>query len=73
MTKQFIPVFFNDIDRIKKAQIARGANFNHGSLLDRIRSVIPLVIPAFISAFRRADELSIAIETRGFQSDKENT
>ena len=70
---QFIPVFFNDIDRIKKAQIARGANFDRGTLLDRIRSVIPLVIPAFISAFRRADELSIAIEARGFQSDKENT
>ncbi len=70
---QFIPVFFNDIERIKKAQMARGANFNRGSFLDRIRSVIPLVIPAFISAFHRADELSIAIEARGFQSDKENT
>ena len=69
---QFIPVFFNDIDRIRKAQIARGANFNKGSIIARIQSIFPLVIPAFISAFRRADELSTAIEARGFQSDYES-
>lgn len=69
---QFIPVFFNDIDRIRKAQIARGADFNKGSFIKRIYSIFPLVIPAFISAFRRADELSTAIEARGFQSDYES-
>lgn len=69
---QFIPVFFSDIDRIRKAQTARGADFNTGTLFERIRSVFPLVIPAFVSAFRRADELSIAIEARGYQSDRDN-
>ena len=69
---QFIPVFFSDFDRIRKAQIARGADFSAGSLKDRAKSVFPLVIPAFISAFRRADELSLAIEARGFQSEYEN-
>lgn len=69
---QFIPVFFSDIDRIRKAQTARGADFNTGTLFERIRSIFPLVIPAFVSAFRRADELSIAIEARGYQSDRDN-
>lgn len=66
---QFIPVLFSDIDRIRKAQIARGADFSSKSLADRVRAVFPLVIPAFISAFRRADELSMAIDARGYQSD----
>ena len=69
---QFIPVFFSDFDRIRKAQIARGADFSGGSLRDRAKAVFPLVIPAFISAFRRADELSLAIEARGFQSEYES-
>lgn len=68
---QFIPVFFADIDRIRRAQIARGADFSSGSLTDRIRGVLPLIIPAFISAFRRADDLALAIEARGFQSETE--
>ena len=67
---QFIPVFFSDLDRIRKAQTARGADFSRGSILNRIKAVIPLVIPAFVSAFRRADELSMAIEARGYQCDK---
>ena len=49
---QFIPVFFSDITRIRNAQIARGADFGRGSLIDRAKAVFPLVIPAFISAFR---------------------
>lgn len=69
---QFIPVFFSDIDRIRKAQTARGVDFSKGSVVDRAKSVFPLVIPAFISAFRRADELSLAIEARGFQSEKDS-
>lgn len=69
---QFIPVFFNDIDRIRKAQITRGADFSGGSIKNRVKAIIPLVIPAFISAFRRADELSLAIEARGFHSDKDS-
>ena len=67
---QFIPVFFNDLDRIRKAQITRGADFTGGSFKDRVKAVIPLVIPAFVSAFRRADELALAIEARGYRSEK---
>lgn len=63
---QFIPVFYSDFDRIRKAQIARGADFTGNSLKDKIRIIFPLVIPAFVSAFRRADELSLAMEARGF-------
>ena len=63
---QFIPVFYSDFDRIRKAQIVRGADFTGNSLIDKIKVVFPLVIPAFVSAFRRADELSLAMEARGF-------
>lgn len=63
---QFIPVFYSDLERIRKAQIARGADFAENSLKNRIKLILPLVIPAFVSAFRRADELSLAMEARGF-------
>lgn len=63
---QFIPVLYSDFDRIRKAQIARGADFTGKSLLNRINLILPLVTPAFVSAFRRADELSLAMEARGF-------
>ncbi len=63
---QFIPVLYSDFDRIRKAQIARGADFNDKSIKNRIKLILPLVIPAFVSAFRRADELSLAMEARGF-------
>ena len=63
---QFIPVLYADFDRIRKAQIARGADFSGKSLKIRIKLILPLVIPAFVSAFRRADELSLAMEARGF-------
>ena len=63
---QFIPVLYADFDRIRKAQIARGADFTGKSFINRIKLILPLVIPAFVSAFRRADELSIAMEARGF-------
>ena len=67
---QFIPVFFSDIDRIRKAQTARGADFTGGSLRDKAEAAFAIVIPAFISAFRRADELSDAIEARGYRGEK---
>ena len=63
---QVIPVFYSDLDRIRKAQISRGADFTDNSLINRIKLIFPLVIPAFVSAFRRADELSLAMEARGF-------
>lgn len=63
---QFIPVFYTDFEQIRKAQIARGADLTGNSLKDKIKFIFPLVIPAFVSAFRRADELSLAMEARGF-------
>lgn len=68
---QFIPVFFTDIERIRKAQITRGADLSEGSVIGRIKSIYPLIIPAFISAFRHADDLASAIEARGFQSEND--
>lgn len=64
---QFIPIIFYDFERIRKAQIARGADMNNRiTLFEKIKTYIPIIIPTFISVFRRADELSIAIEARGY-------
>lgn len=63
---QFIPMFIEETDMIKKAQMARGARFESKKLLDKAKSIIPLVIPVFLSAFKKADELSIAMEARGY-------
>ena len=68
---QFIPIFFSDFDRIRKAQMARGADFSEGSLKERANALLSIVVPAFVSAFRRADELSLAIEARGYRSETE--
>lgn len=67
---QFIPTLIEEAEQIKKAQIARGALFESDRLRDRARSVLPLVVPVFLSAFRRADELSTAMEARGYRGAK---
>ncbi|MEG0778055.1 MAG: energy-coupling factor transporter transmembrane protein EcfT [Oscillospiraceae bacterium] len=67
---QFIPVLFEETDMIKKAQTARGAKFDSPRLLDKAGSILPLAIPIFIAAFRRADELSLAMEARGYRGAK---
>lgn len=67
---QFVPIFMEEADRIKKAQMARGASFDGGSLLERAKAVLPLVVPVFVAAFRRADELSTAMEARCYISEK---
>lgn len=64
---QFIPTFMEEADWIKKAQTARGARFESKHLLERAKCVLPLVIPIFLSAFKRADELSVAMEARGYR------
>lgn len=66
---QFIPILFEETDMIKKAQTARGAKFYSKNLKDKAGAVIPMVVPIFISAFRRADELSLAMEARGYRVD----
>ena len=69
---RFIPLLLEEADRIQKAQMARGARFD-GNLVQRVRSLIPLVVPLFISAFRKADELALAMEARGYRIGKERT
>lgn len=70
---QFIPTFMEETEAIKMAQIARGARFESKKLSERAASFIPLVVPIFISAFRRADELSLAMEARGYRNAKNRT
>jgi len=67
---QFIPVLSEEVETIRKAQTARGARFDSGRLRERAESVFPLVIPIFLSAFRRADELALAMEARGYRCGK---
>lgn len=69
---QFIPIIFYDFERIRKAQITRGADLNNRkTILDKVKTYIPIIIPTFISVFRRADELSMAIEARGYNNKED--
>jgi energy-coupling factor transport system permease protein len=70
---RFIPTLIEETDRIMKAQIARGAEFSSGSLLKRAQNMIPLLVPLFISAFRRADELATAMEARCYRGGDNRT
>lgn len=70
---RFIPTLIEETDRIMKAQIARGAEFSSGSLLKRAKNMIPLLVPLFISAFRRADELATAMEARCYRGGDNRT
>lgn len=65
---QFIPTLFKESDTIKKAQMARGARYDSKNIFLRAKHVLPLVTQIFIAAFRRADELSMAMESRGYKS-----
>ena len=64
---RFIPTLIEETDKIMSAQKARGADFESGNLLNRIKALIPILVPLFISAFRRADELATAMECRCYQ------
>lgn len=70
---RFIPTLLDETDRIIKAQTARGADFASGNLLQRMKNMLPLLIPLFISAFRRADELAIAMEARCYRGGEGRT
>lgn len=70
---RFIPTLIEETDRIMKAQIARGAEFSSGSLIKRAKNMIPLLVPLFISAFRRADELATAMEARCYRGGDNRT
>jgi len=64
---RFIPTFLEEIDRIREAQAARGADLGSGSLIRRIRSAVSLSVPLVLSSLRRADELALAMEARGYK------
>ncbi len=69
----FIPVLLEETDRIMKAQQARGADFESGNLIKRIKSLVPILVPLFVSAFRRANDLAIAMESRCYRGGEGRT
>ena len=70
---RFIPTLIEETDKIISAQKARGADFENGKLLERVKALVPILVPLFISAFRRADELATAMECRCYQGGEGRT
>ena len=70
---RFIPDLLDEAKRIMKAQASRGADFNEGSFMEKIRSIISLIIPLFISAFQRAEDLANAMESRNYNPEAKRT
>ncbi|MCI6164096.1 MAG: energy-coupling factor transporter transmembrane protein EcfT [Lachnospira sp.] len=70
---RFIPILIEETDKIMKAQTARGADFNNGNIIKRAKAMIPILVPLFISAFRRANELAMAMEARCYHGSEGRT
>ena len=70
---RFIPILLEETDKIMKAQMARGADFESGGLIRKAKNMIPLLVPLFISAFRRASDLAMAMEARGYHGGEGRT
>ena len=70
---RFIPTLLDETDKIMKAQMARGADFESGNLLSRARAMVPLLVPLFVSAFRRAGDLAMAMESRCYHGGEGRT
>ena len=70
---RFIPILMEETDKIMKAQIARGADFESGNLIKKAKSMVPLLVPLFISAFRRANDLAMAMEARCYRGGDHRT
>ena len=70
---RFIPTLIEETDKIMSAQKARGADFENGTLMEKARALVPILVPLFISAFRRADELATAMECRCYQGGEGRT
>ena len=70
---RFIPTLMEEADKIRKAQLARGADFESGNIIARAKAMIPILIPLFVSAFRRADELAMAMESRCYHGGEGRT
>ena len=70
---RFIPILLEETDKIMKAQIARGADFESGNLIQKAKAMVPLLVPLFISAFRRANDLAMAMEARCYHGGEGRT
>ncbi|MHC6178408.1 energy-coupling factor transporter transmembrane component T family protein [Clostridium sp. JNZ X4-2] len=70
---RFIPTLMDETDKIMKAQMARGADFQSGNIIQRAKSLVPILVPLFISSFRRADELAMAMEARCYRGGEGRT
>ena len=70
---RFIPILMEETDKIMKAQIARGADFESKNIVKKIKSMVPLLVPLFISAFRRANDLAMAMEARCYRGGEGRT
>ena len=70
---RFIPILLEETDKIMKAQIARGADFESGNLIQKAKAMVPLLVPLFISAFRRANDLAMAMESRCYRGGEGRT
>lgn len=70
---RFIPILIEETDKIMKAQMARGADFESGNLIQRAKAMVPLLVPLFISAFRRATDLAMAMEARCYRGGEGRT
>lgn len=70
---RFIPTLMDETDKIMKAQMARGADFSSGPIKDRVKAIVPLLIPLFVSSFKRAEELAVAMEARGYRGGEGRT
>lgn len=69
----FIPILLEETDKIMKAQMARGADFESGNVIRRVKSLVPLLVPLFVSAFRRAGDLAMAMEARCYHGGEGRT
>lgn len=70
---RFIPILIEETDKIMKAQMARGADFESGNLIHKVKNMVPLLVPLFVSAFRRADDLAMAMEARCYSGGEGRT
>src|SRR5699024_5275002 len=70
---RFIPILLEETDKIMKAQIARGADLESGNIIQRAKSMIPILVPLFVSAFRRANDLAMAMESRCYRGGEGRT
>ncbi|WP_430789227.1 energy-coupling factor transporter transmembrane component T family protein [Virgibacillus flavescens] len=70
---RFIPTLMQETEKISRAQASRGVDFRTGKMKERIKAVVPLLVPLFVSAFKRAEELAMAMEARGYQGGEGRT